>query len=285
VISPKPLALASDFLWDGRDHPRFIQTQGPLMTTPEVAGFDQVMFIHQGRTHPVYRAGAGPAVIVVHEIPGIHPGMVSFAQRLLAAGYRVYLPSLFGRAGQPASNGAVLGSILRVCVTREFAILADRTSPVVTWLRALAAKAHRECGGPGVGAIGMCLTGGFALAMAVEPAVLAPVLSQPGLPAPLSARTRAALGLDPADLAQVKARTRGGLCVLGLRFSADRGCPAERFQRLRRELGDGFEAVEVDSSPGNPYGIPGRAHAVLTLDLVDAPGHPTRVALDQRLHP
>jgi dienelactone hydrolase len=162
----------------------------------------------------------------------------------------------------------------------------------VTWLRALAATAHRECGGPGVGAIGMCLTGGFALAMAVEPAVLAPVVSQPGLPAPLTARKRAAVGLDPADLAQVKARTRGGLCVLGLRFSADRGCPAERFQTLRRELGEGFEAIEVDSSAGNPHGIPSRAHAVLTLDLVDAPGHPTRAALDrvlgflgQRLHP
>ena len=129
----------------------------------------------------------------------------------------------------------------------------------------------------------MCLTGGFALAMAVEPAVLASVVSQPGLPAPLTARKRAAVGLDAADLAQVKARTRDGLCVLGLRFSADRGCPAERFQMLRRELGEGFEAIEVDSSPGNPYGIPTRAHAVLTVDLVDAPGHPTRAALDRVL--
>jgi dienelactone hydrolase len=124
------------------------------MTTPEVPGFDQVMFTHQGRSHPVYRAGGGPAVIVIHEIPGIHPGMLAFAQRLLGAGYTVYLPSLFGRPGQPASTGAVLRSILRVCVTREFAILADRTSPVVTWLRALAAKAYSDCGGPGVGAIG-----------------------------------------------------------------------------------------------------------------------------------
>jgi dienelactone hydrolase len=225
------------------------------MTTPEVAGFDQVMFTHQGRSHPVYRAGTGPAVIVIHEIPGIHPGMLAFAQRLIAAGYTVYLPSLFGRPGEPFGAGPLLRSVLRVCVSREFAILADRTSPVVTWLRALAATAYRDCGGPGVGAIGMCLTGGFALAMAVEPAVLAPVVSQPGLPAPLTARKRAAVGLDAADLAQVKARTRGGLCVLGLRFSADRGCPAERFQRLRRELGEGFEAIEVDSSPGNPYGI------------------------------
>jgi dienelactone hydrolase len=239
----------------------------------------------------VYRAGNGPAVIVIHEIPGIHPGMVSFAQRLLQAGYSVYLPSLFGRPGQPVSTGAVLRSILRVCVSREFAILADRTSPAVTWLRALAATAHRECGGPGVGAIGMCLTGGFALAMAVEPAVLAPVVSQPGLPAPLTAAKRAAVGLDAADLTAVKARTHRGLCVFGLRFSADRGCPVERFTTLRRELGGGFEAIEVDSSPGNPHAIPTRAHAVLTVDLVDEPGHPTRAALhlvleflDQRLH-
>jgi dienelactone hydrolase len=253
------------------------------MTSPEVPGFDQLPFTHQGRTHPVYRAGAGPAVIVIHEIPGIHPGMLGFAQRLLDGGYTVFLPSLFGRPGQPGSTGAVLRSILRVCVSREFAILADRTSPVVTWLRALAAQAHGECGGPGVGAIGMCLTGGFALAMAVEPAVLAPVASQPGLPAPLTARKRAAVGLDAADLAQVKARTHRGLCVLGLRFSADRDCPAERFQRLRRELGDAFEGIEVDSSPGNPWDIPTRAHAVLTVDLVDEPGHPTRAALDRVL--
>jgi dienelactone hydrolase len=96
------------------------------MTTPEVAGFDQVMFTHQGRSHPVYRAGTGPAVIVIHEIPGLHPGMISFAQRLLDGGHTVYLPSLFGRPGEPASTGAVLGSILRVCVSREFALLADR---------------------------------------------------------------------------------------------------------------------------------------------------------------
>jgi dienelactone hydrolase len=228
------------------------------MTTPKVPGFDRVMFTHQGRSHPVYRAGTGPAVIVIHEIPGIHPGMITFARRLLEAGYRVYLPSLFGRPGEPFGAGPLLRSMLRVCVSREFAILADRTSPVATWLRALAAAAHRECGGPGVGAIGMCVTGGFALAMAVEPAVLAPVVSQPGLPAPLTTAKRAVVGLDATDLAQVKERTHRGLCVLGLRFSADRGCPAERFTTLRRELGGAFEAIEVDSSPGNPHGIPTR---------------------------
>jgi len=262
------------------------------MTEERITGFDGSAFIHDGHTHEVYRAGAGPAVVVVHEMPGIHPGVVGFGRRLVDAGYAVYLPSLFGRPGQALTAGATLRSVLRVCVAREFTILADRTSPVATWLRALAAKAHSECGGPGVGAVGMCFTGGFALAMAVEPDVLAVVVSQPALPAPLGARKRAALGLDDADLARIKEHTTRGMCVLGLRFTADKGCPAERFTTLRRELGAGFESIEVDSSPGNPYGIPPRAHAMLTVDLVDEPGHPTRAALDrviaflnERLHP
>lgn len=249
--------------------------------TDAVPGFDVTSFTHGGRTHEVYRAGHGPAVIVVHELPGLTPGMIAFGQRLVDADYRVYLPSLFGRPGVPFSGGALGRSMWHVCVSREFVLLADRTNPVASWLRALATQAHTECGGPGVGAVGMCFTGGFALAMAVEPAVLAPVLSQPGLPMPLTARKRAALGLDPADLASVKARTSDGLCVLGLRFSQDKGSPAERFATLRAELGENFEAIEIDSSPGNSHGIPQRAHSVLTEDLVDTPGHPTRTALDR----
>jgi dienelactone hydrolase len=249
--------------------------------TDAVPGFDMTTFTHGGRTHEVYRAGAGPAVIVVHEMPGLHPGVTAFGQRLVDAGYRVYMPSLFGRPGAPFGGSEMRRSLRQVCVSREFVLLADRTPPAVTWLRALAAQAHTECGGPGVGAVGMCFTGGFALAMAVEPAVLAPVLSQPGLPAPLTARKRAALALDPADLASVKARAHDGLCVLGLRFSADRGSPQERFATLRRELGGSFEAIEIDSSPGNPNGIRKSAHSVLTVDLVDTPGHPTRAALDR----
>jgi dienelactone hydrolase len=249
--------------------------------TDAVPGFEVARFTHGGREREVYRAGAGPAVVVIHELPGLHPGVTAFGQRLVGAGYRVYLPSLFGRPGAPFAGREMFRSIAAVCVSREFTMLADRTSRVATWLRALAAQAHAECGGPGVGAVGMCFTGGFALAMAVEPAVLASVVSQPGLPAPVNAGHRAALGLDTADLACIRARARQGLCVLGLRFTADLGSPGERFQRLRRELGDAFECVEIDSSPGNPHGIGRRAHSVLTVDLVDEPGHPTRAALDR----
>jgi dienelactone hydrolase len=249
--------------------------------TDAVPGFEAGTFTHEGHEREVYTAGTGPGVIVVHEMPGLHPGVTAFGQRLVDAGYRVYLPSLFGRPGAPFAAREMASSLIRNCVSREFVLLADRTSPVATWLRALAAQAHSECGGPGVGAVGMCFTGGFALAMAVEPAVLAPVLSQPGLPMPLGAKRRAGVGLDPGDLATVAARARQGLCVLGLRFSHDRGSPPERFETLRRELGAGFEAIEIDSSPGNPHGIPARAHSVLTVDLVDEPGHPTKAALDR----
>jgi dienelactone hydrolase len=199
--------------------------------TDIVPGFDVTTFTHHKRSHKVFRAGSGPAVVVLHELPGIHPGVVEFGRRLVGAGYTVYLPSLFGRPGGPLTVAATMRSVARVCVAREFSILADRTSPVARWLRALAAKAHAECGGPGVGAVGMCFTGGFALALAVEPSVLAPVVSQPGLPAPLTAGKRAALGLDPGDLARIKERVRHGLCVLGLRFSDDKGCPPSGSRR------------------------------------------------------
>jgi dienelactone hydrolase len=80
----------------------------------------------------------------------------------------------------------------------------------------------------------------------------------------------------------VKART-DDVCVLGLRFTSDRMVPDARFATLRRELGDRFVAVEIDSSPGNPYGNPADAHSVLTTHLVDEPGHPTRDAMEQVL--
>jgi dienelactone hydrolase len=175
-------------------------------------------------------------------------------------------------------------AIVPACVSKEFKAFALRTTPpAIDWLRALARDAHRRCGGPGVGAVGMCFTGGFALAMATEPEMLAPVLSQPSLPIGPGAR-KAALGLSDQDLLTVKARAEDeDLCVLGLRFTGDRMVPAERFATLRRELGDRFVGVEIDSSPGNRWGHRRLAHSVLTEDLVDEPGQPTHDALEQVL--
>jgi dienelactone hydrolase len=251
--------------------------------TDEVPGFAKTNFAYSGKTRDVYRAGSGPAVIVIHEMPGLHPLVTEFGQRLVDEGYTVFMPSLFGRPGAPFAGGPMVRALGEICVSREFSLLATRTPRVISWLRALANEAHSECGGPGVGVVGMCFTGGFALAMAVEPAVVAPVLSQPGMPAPVSARKRAAVQLDAADLAKIKERTRDGLCVMGLRFTGDRGSPPERFAMLRDELGDAFVGIEIDSSPGNPAGIKKSAHSVLTLEFVDEPGHPTQDALDRVL--
>jgi dienelactone hydrolase len=177
-----------------------------------------------------------------------------------------------------------LGVISRACISREFATLAlGRTSPVTAWLRALAQQAHAECGGPGVGAVGMCLTGGFALAMMVDDVVLAPVLSQPSLPFALGKQRRRDVGLSDRDLARVKERCAEGCEVLGLRFTGDRAVPPQRFARLKAELGDAFIAVDIDSSPGNPDGYRKAAHSVLTEDLRDEEGTATRAALDQVL--
>ena len=247
-------------------------------------GFTCSPFAHGGYERDVYAAGTGPAVIVIHEMPGLHPGVIEFGRRLVARGYHVRMPSLFGIPGKPYRGGYVLRSIVGGCVAREFATWAlNRTSPVTDWLRGLAADAHEACGGPGVGAVGMCFTGGFALGMMVDERLRAPVLSQPSLPFPVGRRRKAATGISDEDLARVQARVREGACVLGLRFTHDAAVPDARFASLRDALGDGFVAVEIDSSQGNPHGIARRAHSVLTLDLVDEPGHPTQDALGRVL--
>jgi dienelactone hydrolase len=246
--------------------------------------YERTEFEAEGTRRAVLRRGTGPAVIVIAEMPGITPKVVQFADRMVALGCTAVLPHLFGEIGREPGGTYIASSFVPACVSREFSTLAmGRTSPVTTWLRALAADEHQRCGGPGVGAVGMCFTGGFALGMAVDDRLLAPVLSQPSLPLPLGAARKQDVGVSPEDLARVKERGDGGLCVLGLRFTNDRAVPAERFATLRRELGDAFVGVEIDSSPGNAHGIPANAHSVLTEHLVDQPGHRTRDALDQVL--
>jgi len=257
-----------------------------------LSGFDTTTFTFDGKTRDVFRMGTGPAVVVIAEIPGITPKVVEFARRVEALGCTVALPHLFGdpgrdpyKAGQARALPYVLSSIAPACISSDFhAMATGKTSPVIEWLRALARSLHEECGGPGVGVVGMCFTGGFALAMMADAPVLAPVLSQPSLPFPIGAKRKRDLGLSDDDLAKVKAKCAADdLTVLGLRFTGDRAVPAERFETLRRELGDGFIGVEIDSSKGNKWGRRAAAHSVLTEDLQDEPGTPTRDALDQVL--
>jgi len=243
-------------------------------------GFTDFPFTHDGVKRDVYKSGSGPGVVIMHEIPGITPEVAGFARRVADDGFTAYLPHMFGEPGKPFSLPYVAGQMARACISREFSVLARRqSSPITSWLRALCRRAHEQCGGPGVGAIGMCLTGNFALSLMVDEAVMAPVLSQPSLPFGVSAAHKAALHLSDSDLEIVKKRVASGCGVLGLRFTADPLCPPERFETLRRELGEGFVGIEIDSGRGNAHGISRTAHSVVTADLVDEQGHPTREAL------
>lgn len=254
------------------------------MADDPLEGFTKTEFSHEGRTRSVYSAGTGPAVIVIHEMPGLHPGVADFARRVVDRGFHVRMPSLVGTPGKPIGVAYTIRSLMSGCVAREFASFAlDRTSPITGWLRALAADAHEECGARGVGAVGMCFTGGFALGMMLDDRMLAPVLSQPSLPFPLGKKRKAAVGISDADLAVVERRAQEGACVLGLRFTKDLAVPDARFATLRRVLGDRFIAVEIDSSKGNPHGFPRTAHSVLTEHFVDEPGNPTVDALERVL--
>jgi dienelactone hydrolase len=248
--------------------------------------YDKDTFTWGGKQRDVYRRGSGPAVIVLAEMPGITPKVIEFADRVVALGCTAVVPHLFGIPGAGMTAMNTVRAIAPACVSKEFSAWATgKTSPVVEWCKALARHEHERCGGPGVGAVGMCFTGNFALAMLPDTSVIAPVMSQPSLPLGVSKKARRGLYLSDADLAKVQERmgAEPDLCVLGLRFTADKLVPRERFAHLREALGDRFVAVEIDSSKGNPHGNPRTAHSVLTEHLVDEAGHPTRDALEQVL--
>lgn len=251
-----------------------------------IDGFDVHPFEYAGARRDVYSRGDGPGVVVMSEIPGITPKVAEFAARVADRGYRVWMPDLFGEPGRPPTALYALGSMARACVSREFTVfLTRRRSPITEWLRALARAMHAERpDDPGVGAIGMCLTGNFALALMLDPCMQAPVLSQPSLPFRLSPRHARALHLGPGELEQIRDRSeRDGVPVLGLRFTGDFLCPGARFEHLREVFGERFEGIEIDSRRGNPHGNPRHAHSVLTEHLIDREGHPTRAALERVL--
>ncbi|MGN2247152.1 dienelactone hydrolase family protein [Frateuria sp. GZRR35] len=240
-----------------------------------------------GVTRRVYFSGAGPGVILMTEMPGISPHVARFARWVRLAGFTVYMPSLFGRDGAVPQTEEGLAIMRRACVSAEFrALAANAPSPVTQWLMSLARMAHKECGGNGVGAIGMCFTGNFALTMMLEPALLAPVLAQPSLPLD----DPGGIDSSPEELARIRARLeRDDLSVLAYRFEGDRHCRAERFAAYRAALGERFVGRVLPDAAANPDPPPffrdvvGSPHSVLTAHLIDAEGEPTLQARDEVL--
>jgi dienelactone hydrolase len=236
-----------------------------------------------GQSHVVYRSGEGPPVLVLSEMPGITPSVADFARVVRDAGMTVFMPHIFGQDGRERSPLYLGSTLARACVSREFAALRTGvTAPATLWLRDLMRRACGWTGYEGAGVVGMCFTGGFALAMLMEPELLAPVLSQPSLPIGPSPKAQRDLHMDPGDLKDAKLRVeRDDIDILGLRFTDDRLCPQVRFDAISEQFGERFIRVEIDSSPGNAAGIPRLAHSVLTEDLRHDAGHPTQAALHQ----
>ena len=220
-----------------------------------IAGWDQSSFTHEGVRHPTWRKGTGPVVIVVHEIPGVTPKVIEFAERVVNEGFTVVMPLLVGEVGRGPSGAYIAQSMAKICISREFTTMAMRkTSPIISWLRALAQQLHAEVGGVGVGAVGMCFSGGFALGMMVDDIMVAPVLSQPSLPFAIGGSRGTDLNLSESDQARVAERAQAGCQVLGLRYTGDK-LVGTRFATLRKLLGEAFIAVEFASTSKQDHSV------------------------------
>jgi dienelactone hydrolase len=249
--------------------------------------FERREIMLDGVAKRVYVAGTGPAVIVMTEMPGISPQVARFSRWVRDAGFTVYMPSLFGRDGAVPGIEEGIAVYKKACVSAEFrAFAAHESSPVTLWLRSLARLAHGQCGGAGVGAIGMCFTGNFALTMMLEPAMLAPVLAQPSLPM----NDPGATGLAAEELAAVRARLdQDDLTVMAYRFEGDRICTAQRFAAFSAALGDRFVARVLPDSAASRDTAPffdkvvACPHSVVTAHLIDEAGQPTIAARDEIL--
>ena len=214
-------------------------------------------------THDVYTKGSGPMVVIVQELPGIGPQTLKLADHFESEGFSVALPHLFG----PLGKVSLAGNMVRVmCMRREFKLLEKNgTSPIVDWLRALCAHLARESGTDGVGVIGMCLTGNFAISLMADQHVLAGVASQPSMPF----FDASALHMSDQEVSEVRDAIESPM--LAYRFEKDPLCTAEKFKAIGGAFNDDRERVEMIT-------LPGKGHSVLTLDFVDEAGHPTHTA-------
>lgn len=250
-----------------------------------ISGFTHRDYSFEGISKRVYIAGSGPAVILLCEMPGISPQLIRFAGWLRDAGLTVFMPSLFGEDGaEPSAEESVM-VFRRVCISAEFQRLANGgETPVVTWLRQLARSAFAECGGRGIGAVGMCFTGNFALSLMLEPATIAAVACQPSLPLD----DASAIALHPTEAAAIRQRLEAeDLTVQAYRFAGDRWCSAGRFAAYRAALGARFVCHELPDVAANPEPPPFFReivvcpHSVVTAHLIDQEGEPTLAARDE----
>ncbi len=223
-------------------------------------------------SHDVYTRGGGPSVVIIQELPGIGQSTLRLADKLIEAGFKVVMPHLFG----PIGKTQVGRNLLRVfCLRKEFSLFEkNKSSPIVDWLKALCRSIpnHNATQNPnathGVGVIGMCLTGNFAISLMAEDSVLAAVSSQPSMPF----NDPSALHMSDIDIAEIKTNIDNNEPIKVFRFEGDWMCKASKFERLNKTFNQEKERLQFHTLPGNH-------HSVLTQDFVDEAGHPTHDAL------
>lgn len=219
-------------------------------------------------SHEIYSRGVGPPVVLIQELPGIGEETLRLADRLVDRGFEVILPHLFGPIGKTSMGG----NLARVfCMRKEFSLFsANRSSPIVDWLKALCNEVRDSRGASGVGVIGMCLTGNFAISLIGDDSVLAAVASQPAMPL----HKQNALHMSDAEISRSRDALDEKGPMLGFRFKDDKACTAKKFECIHETFNnDGKERIKLETLPGN-------GHSVLTLDFVDEDRQPTREALN-----
>lgn len=252
-----------------------------MIPLPQLNEFVRSSETFRGKTRTVYHLGeGGGGILLMHEIPGITPQVLRLAKILTSHGFRVALPSLFGSDGEEGTQLHDGEMLVRMCVSAEFSVFASHgSSPVVDWLRDFCKSYAATTGGP-IGAIGLCITGGFALSLVLDTdgLVRAPVMSEPSLPFPLPfTKNSSALHLTPGEQTSLHANPPP---CLALRFTGDYRCRVERFDAYQRLIGNKFIRIEIPS-PDPPNTISAHAHSVLTNELSDEPGHPTGAAFER----
>ena len=218
-------------------------------------------------THDIYRRGTGAPVVLIQELPGIGEETLRLADRLVDAGFEVVMPHLLG----PIGRTSMAGNLARVfCMRKEFSLFStNKSSPIVDWLKALCNDVRESRKARGVGVIGMCLTGNFAISLIGDDSVLAAVASQPSLPI----HKQDALHMSPEEISQSRRALEEKGPMLGFRLAEDKACSARKFECIHDTFNDDQERIRLET-------LPGKGHSVLTLDFVDEEGQPTYEALN-----
>ena len=208
-----------------------------------------------GVGHRIYKKGKGPAVLILHELPGLSLDDIGLACRVAESGFTAVVPVFFGK---PGSDHRIRNLLTQCFVpfTPFHCWVPGITSRVANWLATLVPELYRECGGKGVGVIGMCLTGSLPLALLKVPAVKAAVLCQPTNPFLLKHH----LDISRGDLQA--AIDRDDLTVLAVKFSGDGKSPHQRFQTLHEKLKGHFNELIINSGRESEP-LSGAQHSVL----------------------